>query len=157
RDLAETFELEERPRHACNSVADEQKDRLLGRAVADVRDFDACLDRVVLAHLRRAHPKIGELEASVREAVTERKLRRIRLVEIPAGEMVVGCPGPAGRPRGEEDRDLAYRTRPGYRRPAARRDASRPHVGERVTRLAPEEPRREHGVRLLDQPWHDQW
>ncbi len=70
--------------------------------------------------------------------------------------MIFRVRGPPARTFAEENGNLPCRSRPGDRRAAARRRVSHHHICDGIARLAAEKPRREHRVRLLDQPWHDQ-
>src|SRR3981081_1891831 len=70
--------------------------------------------------------------------------------------MILGVRGPTARTLAEEDGNLSFCARPRDRRTAARRDAPCQDIAYCIARLAAEEPCREHCIRLLDQPRHDQ-
>ena len=155
-DLAKGFEFEARPRHACNLVVHETKNRFLGRHRAVVQDIDRDLDDVCLRHESWRDFEIGQNKVAVSQAVTEGKERRRPNVEISAGEAIVRIGRPTRHPFAEEDRDLPNGARPCDRRAAARGDGAGDHIGDRMARLAARKPRRQHRIGALDQPRHDQ-
>ena len=107
RDLRNGFQLQSGARNARDTIANEQEHGLLGCVGAFVRHADRNLDRVGLRGGVCAEPQIRVREAAVRETETERKLRRVRRVEVLTREVILRVFRPTGISLPVEQRDLA--------------------------------------------------
>src|SRR5260370_42384096 len=114
------LQFEERPRHAGERIVREKKHRLLGGPAAVVLHVDANHDGIALRNAVSRHPKVRVDESPVRQTVPERVQRVVRRIEILAGEVILRIERTPGRSDSEEDRELPGRSRPTYRRTAAR-------------------------------------
>src|ERR1019366_2203083 len=140
------------PRDACDWIAREQEHRLLGRPGADIGHVNMHLDRVGLMYVERRDTQIRQLESPVTQAVPEREQRLIRQIQILTGIVIAGVGRPAARALAEEHRDLAFGSRPAYRRAPTRGDTSGQEISGRIAGLTTEEPGGEQCIDLLDQP-----
>ena len=140
--LLHALQLQQRPSDARDQIAHEQEQRRFAVHLAVVADRRATTSIASPAFTeRRLAAKIAERKAAVGEAVSERKLRRRRLVEIGARVVHAGRVGAAGRALVVEDRNLPDMARPAHRQSSRRIELPGQNVGDGVSGLAARETR----------------